>query len=177
MYARGLGTRLRHLLDLLDGDVSSVYRENGLPGYRPRYTPVVRALLEQCPASITAIAAHSGLTHSAVSQTVQEMRKRKLVTVAKGKDARERKITLAPACERLVPVLEAQWDATNHAAKLLDQELTAPLSMIIDEAIAALQRRPFRERIRSHLPAPVGRRADLSRVGSERTSSVGNGDV
>jgi DNA-binding MarR family transcriptional regulator len=169
MYIRGLGTRLRHLLDLLDGDVGAVYRETGLSGYRPRYTPVVRALLEQGPAPITAIAAYSGLTHSAVSQTVAEMRKRKLVTVAKGKDARVRTIALAPACKRLVPALEAQWDATNRAATLLDRELTAPLSVIVDEAIAAIERRPFRQRIRRHLAAPADK-PDVSRVTSDRTS-------
>jgi DNA-binding MarR family transcriptional regulator len=171
MHTRGLGTRLRHLLDLLDGDLTAVYRESGLSMYRPRYTPVVQALLALGPAPITAIAAHAGLTHSAVSQTVAEMRRRKLVRAARGKDARERIIALAPAGERLLAALEAQWRATNRAAELLDRELTAPLSTVVDEAIAALERRPFRERIRTSLPAPR-RRADRS--GFDQVKGVAN---
>ncbi len=54
---RGLGTLLRHLLELLDGDVEQAYAELGLD-YRPRFTPVVRALLESEPRSIRDIANH-----------------------------------------------------------------------------------------------------------------------
>ena len=49
--AVGLGTLLRRLLDLLDGDVQRAYDELGLD-YRPRYTPVVVALLDLGPSSI-----------------------------------------------------------------------------------------------------------------------------
>jgi DNA-binding MarR family transcriptional regulator len=163
MDTRGLGTRLRHLIDLLDGDITAVYRECGLSAYRPRFTPVIRALLALGRAPITAIAAHAGLTHSAVSQTVAEMRRGKLVTSVKGKDGRVRTIALAPAGERLLPRLEAQWEATNEAAASLDRELTIPLSTIVDEAIAALERQPFRERVRTQMRARPGESLNLSR--------------
>jgi DNA-binding MarR family transcriptional regulator len=169
MRIQGLGTRLRHLLDLLDGDLTVAYRESGLSMYRPRYTPIVRALLALGPAPITALAARAGVTHSAVSQTVAEMRRRKLVTAARGNDARERTIALAPAGERLLPALEAQWRATNRAVELLDRELTAPLSTVVDEAIAALERRPFRERVRMNLPAPRSKRLEAPRASTGRS--------
>jgi DNA-binding MarR family transcriptional regulator len=156
MRTDSLGTRLRHLIDLLDGDLTTVYRDNGLAAYRPRYTPVIRALVALGPSPITAIAEHAGLTHSAVSQTVADMRRHKLVRSVKGKDARERTIALAPAGARLLPQLQAQWRATNDAAALLERELSASLSAIVDEAIGALERRPFRERVGAAMPVPDG---------------------
>jgi hypothetical protein len=40
---------MRHVLELLDGDVARVYSDLGVPDYRPRYSPVVRALVERGP--------------------------------------------------------------------------------------------------------------------------------
>ncbi len=46
--ARTLGTLLRHLIELLDGAVEQTYRDAELD-YRPRYTPVLRALIARGP--------------------------------------------------------------------------------------------------------------------------------
>lgn len=143
---RTLGTRLRHLLELLDGDLEQIYRDSGLD-YRPRYTPIVRALRDLGPSSLTAIAEYSGLTHSAVSQTVAQMKAKKLLRTRSGKDARTQTVALAPAAEQMLPALDAQWAATAAAAAKLDRELTMPLTSIIEEAIAALEKRPFAARI------------------------------
>src|SRR6188768_4490415 len=103
---RGLGTLLRHLLELLDGDLERIYRDLGLP-YRPRFTPVVRALMEREPRSIREIADHSGLTHSAVSQTVAEMKRAGLVSLVKDRaDARARLARLTPHGRALLPRLQ-----------------------------------------------------------------------
>jgi DNA-binding MarR family transcriptional regulator len=144
---RGLGTLLRHLLELLDGDVEQAYGELGLD-YRPRFTPVVRALLESEPRSIRDIANHCGLTHSAVSQTVAEMKRAGLVSLVKDRaDARARLARLAPRCRAMLPRLEQQWAATNSAADGLDEELSNSLRASVTEAIAALEKHPFRRRI------------------------------
>jgi hypothetical protein len=67
-----LGTLLRHLVETLDGAVEEAYARAGLD-YRPRYTPVVRTLVEPGPSSIRTIATRAGTTHSAASQTVSQM--------------------------------------------------------------------------------------------------------
>lgn len=154
----GLGTRLRHLLDLLDGDVERLYRESGMD-YRPRFTPIVRGLEELGPSTIKKLAAHCGLTHSAVSQTVTEMKRHNLLISSTGADARERVIALAAQAKRVLPRLHAQWQATAAAARDLDRELSSPLSEAIDEAIAALERRPFQGRIRKHLTGKTSAKA------------------
>jgi hypothetical protein len=46
-----LGTALRHLIDLLDGDDQAVYVEGSLH-VRPRYTPLIKPLAAHQPLSI-----------------------------------------------------------------------------------------------------------------------------
>jgi DNA-binding MarR family transcriptional regulator len=144
--SRTLGTLLRHLTELLDGDVEAAYREAGLV-YRPRYTPVMRLLTEQGPSTIRAISLYAGITHSAASQTVTEMVKRGLVASEPGADARERIIRLTPAGEALLPQLQLKWRATNAAANELSDEIGIPLDEVLAKAIAAVESRSFLERI------------------------------
>ena len=54
--SRTLGTALRHLLELLDGDVAAIYKEEGLE-YLPRFTPIMRALASGNPMAIRDLAA------------------------------------------------------------------------------------------------------------------------
>jgi DNA-binding MarR family transcriptional regulator len=152
LETRTLGTLLRHLIELLDGAVEQAYVDAGLR-YRPRYTPVVRALQALGPASIRAISLHAGVTHSAASQTVAQMVKDGLVELQPGADARERTVALTPLARRMLTALERQWAATNAAAHQLERELSAPLSELLSEAIEALERRPFGERIAKAITA------------------------
>ncbi|MEO1172961.1 MAG: MarR family transcriptional regulator, partial [Myxococcota bacterium] len=82
MGKRTLGTLLRHLIELLDGGVQTAYDELGLD-YRPRFTPVVRTLMDGDAKSVREIAGEAGLTHSAASQTLMRMRREGLVEGAK----------------------------------------------------------------------------------------------
>lgn len=141
-----LGTELRRLIELLDGDVEARYLALGL-NYRPRFTPVVRALEALGPSSIRSISQWSGLSHSAASQTVAQMVKHGLLRLRDGRDGRERIAEPTPALVDMTPVLQTQWEATSRAADRLDEELSASLSGVVGEAILALQRRPFGERI------------------------------
>jgi DNA-binding MarR family transcriptional regulator len=143
-----VGTLLRHVLELLDGDVATVYRDAGLPDYRPRFSPAVRALVAAGPMSIRDLAAAVGVTHSAASQTVAQMSRAGLVTLAPGADARRRIVALTPRAEALLPTVEAEWAATSAAMRELDAELPMPLADLLTAVLSALDRRPFRERIR-----------------------------
>jgi len=143
----GLNTRFRHALELLDNDVARVYADLGLADYRPRFSPVVRALVALGPSSIRDIAAAIGVTHSAASQTVAQMRASGLVTLEPGADARQRIVHLTDRARSLLPVIDAEWAATSAAAADLDAELPAPLDEILAAIFRAVQRRPMRERI------------------------------
>ncbi|MDO9609688.1 MAG: helix-turn-helix domain-containing protein [Brevundimonas sp.] len=141
-----LGTLMRCLIDLLDGEVEAAYAVAGL-AWRPRYTPVLRALKRVGPASIKIIAREAGVSHSAASQTVSQMAREGLVALTPGADARERIVVLTPATKAMIPALERQQAATNAAAAELDAELSAPLTEVLREAVDALHRRPFGARI------------------------------
>lgn len=141
-----LGTLLRHLIEMLDGAVEAAYADMPLD-YRPRYTPVVRVLLELGPTSIRTISQRAGITHSAASQTVTQMSRHGFVDLRVGEDARERIVALTPDAEAMVPALRRQWAITNTAAQMFDQELSMPLSKLLREAIDALEQHPFSARM------------------------------
>ncbi|MFE1785159.1 MarR family winged helix-turn-helix transcriptional regulator [Streptomyces sp. NPDC059506] len=147
-----LGTRLRHLLELLDGDVAAVHADLGLSGVRPRFVPVVRALASAGPSSIRDLARTTGVTHSAASQTVARMAEEGLVSLAPGQDGRQRIVHLTAKAESLLPVLNAEWAATAQAAAEFEAELSFPLSRLVGEALDALHRRPMRRRIAEAAP-------------------------
>ena len=144
---QGLGTQLRHLIELLDGDVAQQYKDAGLE-YRPRYTPIIRVLQGNESASIGQIAAAAGITQPATTQTVNLMKKDGLVTVEPGEDGRQRLVRLSAQGKTFLPALESCWAATKAAADDLDAQLASPLSTCLAEAIAALEAKPFIARIR-----------------------------
>jgi DNA-binding MarR family transcriptional regulator len=149
-----LGTELRRLIELLDCDVERRYASLGL-NYRPRFTPIVRAIERLGSASIKAIAQDSGLSHSAVSQTVAQMEKLGLLKLKPGSDSRERIAQPTEILIEMLPLLHIQWEATNRAAAKLDAELSASLLQTVGEAIAALQRRSFADRIGDEARVPT----------------------
>ena len=143
----GLGTQLRHLLDLLDGAVQASSAEAGIDT-RPRYTPVFRALAGRECCTLGDIAAAAGITQPAVTQTIALMVKDRLVTTkAAPDDARQRLVRLTRKGRELYPRLQACWAATALAADSLDHDLPMPLSEALADAIAALETKPFGQRI------------------------------
>ncbi|NRR34003.1 MarR family transcriptional regulator [Oxalobacteraceae bacterium] len=145
---QGLGTQLRHLIELLDGAVQQSYADAGLD-YRPRYTPVMRIFAQQQSATIGQLAELAGITQPAVTQTVALMKKEGLLLVAAGgEDGRQRVVRLSLQGEALLPSLQACWLATKSAADSLDAELAVPLSACLAQAIAVLEQRSFGDRIR-----------------------------
>ena len=145
-----LGARLRALLSRLDGDVQAAYDGAGL-GFKPRYYPIVRHLLDRGPATVTELARSVGVSQPAATQTIGELVAQGLVETSRGPDGRERVISLAgpgiELCSRLQPI----WKAVERAANELDGELPHPLSETLRLALDALERRPFLERIHGNI--------------------------
>lgn len=141
-----LGTLLRLLLDELDPAVAAQYEALGLD-YRPRFTPVIRTLANAGPMRIKDIAVQSGLTHSAVSQTVTGLVERNWVALAIGDDSRERIVHLTDYAVAQLPRLKQQWRATAKAAASLDSDLGFSLEQVLREALAALGRESFVSRL------------------------------
>ena len=143
---RSLGTQLRHLIELLDGSVSQAYEEAGL-AYRPRYTPVMRALMEREFVTIGDIATVAGITQPAATQTIALMIREGIVTAEAGAhDGRQKLIRLTEQGHALVPKLVLCWQATATAAASLEEQ--CQISEAVESAIDAIEKKSYIERIR-----------------------------
>jgi DNA-binding MarR family transcriptional regulator len=140
----GLGTRLRLLLAALDGELQAVYDAAGEP-FRPRFYPVAQILRAQGSGTVGSLAARTGVSQPAMTQTLSEMRARGLVAT----DAPGRRVLLTAEGEALCARLAPVWRAVEAAAVELDRELPSPLGGTVAMALERLAARPFGERIRS----------------------------
>jgi DNA-binding MarR family transcriptional regulator len=140
------------LLRRLDEEIVQVYVDAGIPDFRSRFTmPLVR-LSRLGPMSIKALAAECGVTHSAMSQSVTEMRKAGLVaSVPDPADGRAKLIELTEKAHAIVALGEAEWAATEAVLEELESETPYPMSRVVRDLEAALERRGFTERLRAHL--------------------------
>jgi DNA-binding MarR family transcriptional regulator len=144
----GLGTRLRLLLSALDGDLQALYDAMGEP-FRPRFYPVVRHLRASGGDTVGGLAASTGVSQPAMTQTLAEMRARGLVATG----GPGRRVRLTAEGEALCARLEPVWRAVGAAAGELDSELAVPLGATISAALARLAERPFGERVRAAMEA------------------------
>jgi DNA-binding MarR family transcriptional regulator len=143
--ASGLGTLLRHLVDLLDRGSEAHYRDSGLD-MRARYTPLLRALGER-PLTVSELCARASVTQGAVSQAIKLMEADGLVWRIPGDDGRSRAAGLTRKGTNLRARLVPQWEARLRAVDELENEIHAKLREILLRAIEALQREGFEHRI------------------------------
>lgn len=137
-----LGTSLRRLIALLDGDVDRAYADAGLD-FRAAFTPPIRALLDGEPRSVRDLAVATASTHSAASQIVAQLKRAGLVQDAPSSDGRERRVRLSARGHDLLPEVTVIWRQADRAAAALDAELGVRLGDIINSAIETLGHRPF----------------------------------
>jgi DNA-binding MarR family transcriptional regulator len=164
----GLGTTLRKLIDALDGGVQVHYDAMGL-NFRPRFYPIARELQTGRALSIRALADATGVSHSAVSQTVADMRAAGLVASSPGEDGRERLIELTNAGRKACAHLQALWDAVSRAAAALDAELPMPLCDLLRETASRLEAEDFATRISRELaPSATGSKLNSDKLVGSR---------
>lgn len=135
----------------MDADVARLYTERGVAGVRPRFSMALVRLHYRGPLTITELAEQVEVTHSAMSQTVTTMRRAGLVETAVGSDARTRRVVLTGRGREVVPFLVEEWRATERAFAELEAEVPYALTRVVADLAAALERRPFLERVSAHL--------------------------
>lgn len=146
---RKLGTRVRALLAMLDGDVEALYTRLDTP-FRPRFYPIASHLLAAGSATVGELASTAGVSQPAITQTLAGMEKLGLVDVSVADDRRARTVSLSKAGEAMARQLGPYWLAIDAAADELDRELPYALSAVIDAATEALVRERFLDRIDRH---------------------------
>lgn len=135
----------------IDDQIAEAYARLGVEGVRPRFSMALMFLDSVGPMTIRRLADECGVTHSAMSQSVSAMRKAELVTSARGSDARSRLVSLTDEGRAVVPLLRAEWEATERAIAELEDELPYPPSRIADDLAHALAARSFADRLLAHL--------------------------
>lgn len=139
------------LLHAFDREIAALYEEAGITGMRTRFVGPLIRLGRQGSMTIRQLATAIEVTHSAMSQTVAEMRRAGLVEAAENQDGRTRRVRLTDRARELLPFLEAEWRATEATVRQLDAEIPYPLTRVVADLEAAVTARPFRERLREHL--------------------------
>ena len=142
---------LRLLLARLDADIARIYADARIDGLKPSYTMELIRLHAYGPMTITELAASVRRTHSAMSQKVAAMRDAGWVRTTSGPDARSKRIALTAEATRIVALLTAEWRATESAIADLEAEIPYPLSRVVTDIEAALERTSFHDRIAEKL--------------------------
>lgn len=142
----GLGELLRYVGELVDQGADAHYRALGL-SYRPRYTPLLRAISAGAE-TVTDITARTHLTQGAISQTVGLMVSDGIVARHRLEDGRKSGIHLTPKGEALLTTLEPHWRHTFAAIDALEKEIGHPLLRALEGAARALERQDFAARLK-----------------------------
>ena len=145
-----IGTQLRHVLELLDGDVAKVYLDLGVPttGRGSRRSSAPWSPRDRCrsvtwrPRSASRIRPRARPSPNWPRPASPRFSRAR--TPGNGSSSSRDKT------RDLLPTIEAEWQATTAAMKELDAELTVPLAQTLEELVGAVNRRPFRKRIADH---------------------------
>ena len=151
---------LRLLQTAMDAEIERIYVEDQIYGLKPTWVMELLRLHFRGPMTITELAEAVERTHSALSQKVAAMREAGWVSTTPGPDARSKKVTLTPKATRIIRRLAAEWRATEAAMAEIQAEIPYPLSRVVADMKAALDRRSFHDRITARLAADPDWSAD-----------------
>lgn len=141
----GLGELLRYVRELVDRGAEEAYERLGI-AYRPRYTPILRAM-KAGATTVTDITTCSHVTQGAVSQTVALMVADGLIERVILADGRKSGLHLTASGRELVDRLEPHWEDTFVAIVDLEKETGHPLRRVLADTAGALERTGFADRI------------------------------
>ncbi len=141
----GLGELLRYVNELVERGAEEHYRTMRLD-YRPRYTPILRAL-HAGARTVTDITERTRLTQGAISQTVALLEGDGLITRRALDDGRKSAVELTASGHALVERLVRHWAATFAAIEKLEADIGYPLRRVLEAAAGALEREGFAARV------------------------------
>lgn len=153
-FEPGSGLKLRRLLNLVEGDLIEMYKTQG-HAFRPGFSPIFKLLLPDEKLSMSQIAAQLQISQSGVTRALGEMKRAGFVAYEQGRDKREKLVMLTPSALALAADLKPIWDASDAAMLRLEGELSFSLSDILDEALSALSKRSYADRMSDHLSGEV----------------------
>jgi DNA-binding MarR family transcriptional regulator len=142
---------LRLLQAAMAADIARIYAEAQISDLKPSFVMELLRLHARGPMTITELAKSVQLTHSAVSQKVAAMQAAGWVATTAGPDARSKEVALTAKARRVTGRLAAEWRATEAATAEIEAEIPYPLSRVVTDIEAALERKSFHDRITEKL--------------------------
>jgi DNA-binding MarR family transcriptional regulator len=139
------------MLGAMDRDILSLYDEAGTTALRSRFVGPMIQLGRHGSMTVQELAAKAEVTHSAMSQTVAAMRAAGFTESADGSDGRTRSVQLSDRGRELLPLLQAEWLATEATVQELEAEIPYPITQAVQDINAALARRSFKQRLDDNL--------------------------
>jgi DNA-binding MarR family transcriptional regulator len=150
-----LASRFRRLADRLVAEVAQVYDRESVP-FEPRWFGVFHLLTRRAPLSIREASEALGVSHTAVSQVVKELRGARLVSSTRDRsDARRRSLVLSCRGRALEDRLRGLWKVFEDAYGDLLEEADPRLLDSLLRLESALDGRALHERVRAKLGAEV----------------------
>jgi SAM-dependent methyltransferase/DNA-binding MarR family transcriptional regulator len=158
--APGLGELLRYVGELVDREAGEVYDSLGM-SYRPRYTPVLRAM-SLGAGTVTDITALTHVTQGAISQTIGLMVADGLVEREQLPDGRKSGIRLTGKGRELIESLKSHWEITFAAIIGLEKQIGFPLRRVLGDTATALESKGFAARLEEARQERAKQNAPLS---------------
>ena len=142
--------------------------DEGVEGVRPRFSMALIGLADHGPMTIRDLAAFTRVTHGAMSQSVRAMKAAGMVDTRTGEDARSVVVDLSGKGRDAVAFLKAEWDATEAVLAELDADLPYPLTRVMNDVRARLDRESLRDRLARHMRARRSERGSSGHSTSPR---------
>jgi DNA-binding MarR family transcriptional regulator len=157
----GLASRLHRLADSLSEEAGTLYRDLGAD-FQPRWFPLFHLLAQASPLPITALARSLGLTHPGARQIAEQLIEAGLIReVARGRDQRERPLTLTPRGRKMHRTLAPVWAEIRAAAREMLEEVGIDLVGALERIEAIQEERSIMDRVRERMDLPPRRRLEI----------------
>jgi ribosomal protein S18 acetylase RimI-like enzyme/predicted transcriptional regulator len=173
----GIGTRCRRIYEILSTDMDKIYRIEKLD-MSVREFPIIYCLTERGSMSIAQIQKLTGLSHSAISQTVKKLAKKDLLALTTADDARSKIVSLTGKADNLIKRAKEVWKTAQLAMETVLKESDVDLLQAFANFEASLSRKSFTQRYRESqtarflpeitiIPFDVKYRDDWRRINQE----------
>ncbi len=141
----GIGTRCRRIFERLSAEMDKVYKSENVD-MSVREFPIVYCIVNRGPMTIADIQQLSGLSHSAVSQTVKKLASKNILFLKAGEDARSRIVDLTDEGQRLIAKLTPIWQTSKDAMMTVLNECDTNILDAFANYESALARKSFTQR-------------------------------
>ena len=141
----GIGTRCRRIYELLSTEMDKLYSAEGVD-MSVREFPIIYSLVNKGPISLAEIQQLSGLSHSAISQTVKKMAAKDILSLKPGKDARSKIVSLTKQGDELVKTLKPIWKTCKISMQTVLDECNTNILSAFTDYERALKRKSFTKR-------------------------------